>query len=864
MRIAVGLLIIVTLTLSALSPLASAEGRAAPTCQTLNIALIPSIIDVDNGACIKIELGQLESGSVHEFEFIIVDDALDILFFDENTIQGYELGQSYRAAFDQTTSTESANGSLEFHWQVPPSISPKEWFIVLDNLAHDGDGGQGDQGGVTSKVGLEWQQSSDSYWTPFHNLVKVNSDDFHILLTPNDAKYDAGTVVVISMWGLDGVGDLFIQTSSMHSTYTAGEVGIQYVTGGAVQGVSNTASLTYVVPSDLDGQGLYFVLDNTDSPLGGGDGSTLLRSTIRIELSPPIHPILDASTTLASTDEVVTMSAANTPNALGQIESYSWDFDHLVDTNGDGNYTNDINAVGESSQTSWTTPGTKIVTLSALAVDGRTVSVSQNITVEDNEAPNAIIGSSAVWVNPGFRQLWGQSESYTCLDSTDNIAVTQCAWALDGEDIEGNFSITLSWDLIGSHILNVVVYDEAMNQDNASISILVVDTTIPSISNASLDGLPKKAILDSAVRFQVDATDSYDDLGMLRVHWDLSPNIDADGNGNPRDDADYLGFNPQITFDSKGLKDLVVTVFDQSNNSQSYAFSVNVEVPETTTSNTGQMIVTGIIVLIVAGLVILGVFRMREFNRAKQLLMEAGLPEEEALLRIEMVRQQRKITPLSRAEYIAGLDLGQVRTRAEVEEEERRKEIEGIYGSSTQSAAAPSQETMYQPQQTTSMYQPQQSMSMGASAAASEAADLLGVQINQPTKFTQTQPLAGFEDLFDEEPSMPSTQPTPTASELLFEEDDDDIAPPPSTKSKVSLPDSFIVAKQQAEPQPVIPVEQPIVQPTSSELQPSSQQLRTVVHQCTMCSVRFEIEIPNHLQRVLVECPSCHEDQTLS
>lgn len=868
MRIGVATLMVVMFAFSVFSPIASADGgREAPTCTSLQIAFVPSILDVDDGACIIIELGQLESGTVHEFEFIIVDDALDILFFDENSIQVYELGQSYRSAFDQTTSTESANGSIEFHWKVPPSITSKEWFIVLDNLAHDGDGGQGDQGGATSKVGLEWQQSSDSYWTPFHNLVKVNNDEFAVLLTPNDAKYDAGTVVVISMWGLDGVGDLFIQTSSMHSTYTAGEVGVQYVTGGALQGVSNTASLTYVVPSDLNGQGLYFVLDNTDSPLGGGDGSTLLRTTVRVELSPPIAPSFEPNTPFASTDEVVTFSAEDTPNSLGQIESFSWDFDHLVDTNGDGNFTNDVNAVGQTSQTSWSTPGTKVVTLAALVVDGRTVSFSQNITVEDNEAPNAIIGSSAVWVNPGFRQLWGQSASYNCLDSTDNIGVTQCSWSLDGVDVEGNFSITLSWETIGSHTLNLVVYDGALNEDNASITIQVVDTSIPSLSNASINGLPKKATIDSAVRFQVDANDAYDDLGMLRVHWDLSPNIDTDGNGNPRDDGDYLGFNPKITFGSKGLQDLVVTVFDQSNNSQSYAFSVNVEVPETTTSNTGQMVVAGIFMFLIAGLVVVVVFRINQTKRAKQLLMEAGLPEEEALLRIEMVRQQRKITPFSKAEYIAGLDLGQVRTRAEIEQEERRKEIEGIYGVASQPSPPASQEAMYQPQQSRSMVQPQQSM--GSFSAAVEAADLLGIQLNQPPQSMRSQPLEGFEDLFEEETTNSSLAEEPSVSTLFFDDEDEQPPQQPAAKSKVSLPDSFIVTKPQQEPQPSQHIEthhaqQELSQPPSVSSFEQGRQLRKVVHQCTSCSVRFEIEIPNHLSKVLVECPSCHQDQTLS
>jgi len=857
MRKGSGYLVVIALLTMLLAPIAASEGRAAPTCQAYGINSIPSIIDVVDGSCVIVELGQLESGSVHEFEFIVVDDALDILFFDENSIQGYQLGQSYRASFDQTTSTESANGSLEFHWQVPASISPKEWFIVLDNLAHDGDGGQGDQGGTTSKVGLEWQMSSDSYWAPFHTLVKVNPDDFHVLLTPNDAQFDAGTVVVISMWGLEGVGDLFIQTTSMHSTYTNGEVGVQYVTGGAIQGVDNTASLTYVIPSDLDGQGLYFILDNSDTPLGGGDGSTLLRSTVRIELSPPLSPVMDVSSTLASTDEQIDFSAQNTPNALGQIESYSWDFDHLTDTNGDGNFTNDVNAVGLNAQTSWSTPGTKVVTLTALSVDGRSTSVSANISVQDNEAPNAIIASSAVWVNTAFNQLWGQSAIYSCLESSDNIGISTCEWNLDGESLDENVSLTLSWTSIGTHTLQLIVYDDAMNQDNASITINIIDTSTPIISNASLDALPSKATLGQAQRFQTEVFDEYDDLGQLRIHWDVNPSFDADSNGNPRDDADYLGFNPQITFEKTGLQDVVLTVFDASNNSVSHAFAVNVEVAETVSSNTAQMVFTGLLVLIALGGIGIFSFRLKQQKQAKLLLMERGLPEEEALLRIEMVRQKRKVSPFSSAEYIAGLDLGEVQTQAAMEEEQRRKEIEDIYGTSPPPPSSEStmQASMYQPQQSTTMYQPQSSLSAAASAVASEAADLLGVQLQQPVQTTQTQTIENFEDLFDDDDDEPSS----FESTDVFEQS---MTSTEVQTPKVSLPDAFIVTSTSTPESVQEPVSTPQVQ-VHQQPQVEEKTTRKVVHQCTECSIRFEIDVPSHLSRVLVECPSCHQDQTL-
>jgi len=227
------------------------------------------------------------------------------------------------------------------------------------------------------------------------------------------------------------------------------------------------------------------------------------------------------------------------------------------------------------------------------------------------------------------------------------------------------------------------------------------------------------------------------------------------------------------------------------------------------------------------------------------------------LLRIEMVRQKRKVTPFSSAEYIAGLDLGEVRTQASIEEEQRRKEIEDIYGSSPPSPSGDSsmQESMYQPRQSSTMYQPQSSMSTAASAVASEAAELLGVQMQQPVQTTQSQSIENFEDLFDDDDDDPSS----FESTNVFEQSNTSIE---VQKSKVSLPDSFIVSSTST-PEPVpkpVSASPPEVHQQSQIEEKAS---RKVVHQCTECSVRFEIDVPSHLSRVLVECPSCHQDQTL-
>ena len=268
------------------------NGRDAPTCSSASVQTLPPTLNVDADACIVVDLGVLQPGDVYEMSLIVVDDAVDLLFFDQNGIQPYELGQSYRSSMAQPASTESALGAHEFHWKVPPSISAKRWYVVLDNSAHDGDAGQGDQGGARSTVSVSVDRLDQAYWTPFNNLVSVDAGAYEVLFSGDELRLDAGTTVVLSAWDLTAVGDVYLQTRTQHDRYVSGAIGVQYIDGGALQSIDTPVSLTWQVPSSLEGEELLLVVDNTNAPLGGGNGTETLRITVRLELDPPITPVI--------------------------------------------------------------------------------------------------------------------------------------------------------------------------------------------------------------------------------------------------------------------------------------------------------------------------------------------------------------------------------------------------------------------------------------------------------------------------------------------------------------------------------------------------------------------------------------------
>ena len=246
---------------------AQTSGRDGPNCLERDIGQLLNSVTVDSSVCVKVNLGNLEPGDVYDVSISIINDAIDVLFFDQNQILTYDAGQSYRSQFNQVISTENALGGYDFHWKVPASINPKTWYMVLDNLDHDGDNDQGDLGGSTSQVGVSFTEIVESYWTPYHDVLKVNSDNYATLLSGDDLKLDAGTTVVVTAWALDGEADVYLQTRAMHDLYISGGVGQLFIADLDLKSVADSDSDTWTVPQELDGQELLVIVDNTNYPV---------------------------------------------------------------------------------------------------------------------------------------------------------------------------------------------------------------------------------------------------------------------------------------------------------------------------------------------------------------------------------------------------------------------------------------------------------------------------------------------------------------------------------------------------------------------------------------------------------------------
>ena len=843
MRWMAAVLLVALLATAPLAVMADA-GRAAPNCQTIQAASLGPTVSVDGDTCTIVDLGVLSPGDVYELSLIIVDDAIDFLFFDENSIQPYELGQSYRASMAQPASTEAAIGAYEFHWSVPPSITAKRWYMVLDNQAHDGDAGQGDQGGITSVVSAEVALLTQAYWTPFNDLVAVDSDDHTVLLSGEDLRLDAGTTVVLSAWNLEFVGDVYLQTRAMYDRYVANGVGVQYIDGGALQSVSSPQSLTWQVPSTLEGEELLLVVDNTDTPLGGGNGTQMLRMTVRLELSPPLTPtISDDGGGEVALGESIVLDASSTPNRLGQQGTFSWDLDDSVDSNSDGNAVNDNDATGLSVTASWQVPGTKTVHVVMTAPSGDSASTTHTVTVNDVTAPTARMQADGTPISNGWRVDVNNTIVLNCLASTDDDAVSGCSWTVDGEPAGNETSLSLSWSDVSLHDVSVAVSDPSGNTATATATIRSVDPSLPAFDTELFTTYPTKVTAGDSFTFKVAVEDEFDPVSALRVHWDLNPSEDADGNGDPRDDPDLVGLAQPITFDTAGDQSIVVTVFDGSNNSNAYAFVVTVEAAPTSSNSYAGVVLMVAALLVFGGASVFG-YGVWQRRLAFDLLLNRGLSEEEARGHMAMIAQRTKLSPFSSAEAYAGLDQGEVVPADEREKAARQAEMDAIYGSNNDV------------DQTTAFAPPayaQAPLSQASNAAAAEAAALFSDDLAPAPASTDASidPLSALMDDAMEEPavpgvSLPETDASPAASVAL-----------PEATGAVALPTSLTSAAE-----PAAQANPPAVA-LPSEAPPATAPPALVRHTCTACGALFEVDLPSGVNNAVVACPGCGTDQSI-
>jgi len=451
------------------------------SCTNSNLDSLPENWTIMDQECIRVDLGTHDPRTNLAFQ-IYSDKEIDILLFPSNTVSVYQNEQSYRidSVWMEESVFESFSGTGEWHWQTPDDRGPTRWYLVIDNLAHPQDSGEGDQGGLPVEIELDADVIQPEQFTLADSIHRVEPGGYSVVHGP--FTVDEGTFVEIHARTMAGEPDIFVMSEDAFSYYSPS---LNWSSSLRINSadmllVSDERYLPWEA-SDIEGENLYIVVDNRQGPGGGGAGTSDVAVTVTVTLTPVLEPSISSQTNLDSVDvgAMVNLSAASTPNKSGQIpdSGFSWDID------GDG--VSDWS--GLAVEHIWEEPGNYSVRLSAISVDSRSASVSRSVRVVDMSAPSVSLGVTGE-VTKGFGEQLSIGASFS-----DNWGVESLDWMIDGEIILSNYSLTDQFSTLilqvseeyspGQHVISLVVRDRSgmITQQDALVNF--IDVTAPEISH---------------------------------------------------------------------------------------------------------------------------------------------------------------------------------------------------------------------------------------------------------------------------------------------------------------------------------------------------------------------------------------------
>jgi PKD repeat protein len=660
------LLVLLLVGLMITPAVVATDGRAAPQCAEFDLSDVitsGSGVGVDPGACIIVDIGVRGHSTTLAIDYEVMDDAMDVLLFDENSIQVYKSGQNYHSLIAHEASFESLVGNQWLDWAPPQTSNPKNWYVVFDNTAHDGDEGMGDQGGMTGRFKIQLAPASTEQYGLIHDTFiiqpgeRVNLASFSV---------DAGSDFSYLAHPISGTGDIFIQSDNQLD-------GDLIITDTNLDdfGGAETTQLDWTIPEFLNLQNLNLMVEA---------GSTPLHFSLKSWFDPVLAPaIVDYSNSTTTIGQIITLDARSTPNSLLQIRSLSWDFDS------DSSY----DAVGNLVDASWDSPGLKTINLTAESETGETTVVSYQIEVIDVTDPNAVISGSGVkGLNGEWRLLRLSDLVLQATNSYDDHSISSASWNVDGAPASAASQFTVSWSKIGTYSVTLTVTDPSGNTGSINTTIVVYDSTIPILETSDITAITE-VNRGEDVEFKGKAVDLWDEQSALIFTWDLNLEKDSNGDGDFRNDADFTGQTLTTSFETNGKHNFALTVYDGSGNTDFEVFEIQVVDPPGQTNILGIVAIVFLLVIIVSGVVLFG-HKGIQRRHAVEMLIENGLTLAEATARVQEIAITVKLSPFAKAIEMAGMsEGGVVKSSEQLKSEARADEIAAIYGDDPSSQIDP-------------------------------------------------------------------------------------------------------------------------------------------------------------------------------
>ena len=853
-RISAVMMVLVLLTAAA--PVIDAASKGVISCTPADLDMLPANWDIDDGACVRVDLGVLSPGDTLSFD-VNANTDVDLLLFSASSISVYQNEQNYRheTVWQGESVFESFTGEGTWHWTTPDDRGDTRWYLVLDNMAHPQDQGNGAQGGSLATVILDVEEVDSPVFGVVDTIVRLETGGHSVLAGP--LMLDEGTQINFFATTMEGHPDIFLMTQSQLDLYQQGGTAATRIDETDMLLVSEERTLAWSVTSEYAGEDLFLVVDNRAGPSGGGAGTGYVATTVVMDLVPVLNPTITNSSTLSTIDvgaEVI-LDASETPNLSNQIDSetgFQWD------TNGDGYH----DTAGTSIMVSWDEPTQISVGLRVVSKDGRSASVYFDISVEDISPPSVSLSATDT-IRKDF-----DDQLLLTASIEDNWGIQTVEWLVDDEVIDyysnwdwqdGKtfiFRFDSSYEP-GDHEVKLRVTDKE-DQVTEKIAIIdLYDSTPPIVPEQTVE---MTVIMGEPHQFHAEAMDA--ESPNIQFYWDFDAEIDSDADGIADNDIDASGEKVIQDFQNRGTFQVICTVVNDAGVSTQITYYVTVRSLADDDIGLSPMVM-GMLAVLLTLLVVGGVgmisWRRMSNARLEALLAEQAEAEEEEPRELSVEEQKAmfgagSVTMDQPASMSTTSPFGQYGT--------------GMSGASDPQATISSDAAMGDSDLEALMNTPGP---ITANAPSSPAADLLAefgeddsVGLDDMVEFSHDDGAGTSADIWSPEavigdemadalPAPPPPAPEPDANSLL---DDDLPAPPPPVSEDLPSPPSPEEIELDQED-----VEDSEETQESEESEPES---RLVQQDCSQCELRFEVTLPEGHDVARTACPSCGAIETVS
>ena len=835
-RSSVALIVLLLLTSSA--PAIDAAGKGVISCTPANLDMVPASWDIDDGACVRIDLGVLSAGDTLSFD-VSADTNIDILLFSASSISVYQNEQNYRldSVWHSDSVFESFQGDGTWHWTAPDDRGDTRWYLVLDNMAHPQDQGEGAQAGSLASVVLDIEEVDSPVFGIVDTIVRLDSGGHSVLAGP--LVLDEGTQVNIFVTTMQGAPDIFLVTRTQMEFYEQGTTANGMNDNNAdMLLVLEERSISWSVNSDYSGQELYLVVDNRPGPPSGGAGTGFVATTVVMDLIPILQPTITNASDLATIDvgaEVI-LDASNTPNFSDQIDienGFQWD------TNGDGFY----DASGSAITVIWNEPAEISIGLRAVSQDGRSATVYLNTTIQDISPPDVSLSASDI-IRKDF-----DDELLLTANIDDNWGIYSVEWLVD-ETVIQNYS-TWNWQdgktftfrfdssyLAGNHDVTIRVTDKEGQVTERTAIIDLYDSTPPLVPQQTVETI---AILGQPIQLTAEAIDA--ESPTLTYFWDFDIQTDANSDGIMNNDMDASGSSITEVFEQKGTYEIVCTIVNEAGASTQVTYLISVRSSSDDGSGLSPMMLGMVAVVIL--IIIIAIIGMITWRRMSNVRLEALLEEQAAA---EEEKPRELSVEEQKAMYGAGsATLDQPTSMSTTSQF-------GQYGTGMSGAS-----------------DPQATISEDAAMGDSDIEALMSTEpiseSNQSSPASELLSQFSDDDSAVEEDSvefshdeLAGVSEEVWSSDEANEIDQEDSLPKPPAPEPEPEADSLLDGEDLPTP-PIPQTEEPSAPPPLEEVpEPKS---RTVQQDCSQCDQRFEVTLPEGHDIARTACPSCGAIETI-